>query len=283
MATEAMQSPGLHTPALHSPAFSWLRVFGMGMRYFYLLRGSWPRVIDQVFWPTMQVIIWGFATQFFLTNSSYVAQAGGVLLAAVMLWDLLFRSQLGVSVMFMEELFARNLGYLFVSPLRPVELVVALVSMSVVRTALGCGAAMIFAIILYRYSIFELGVPLVGFFIVLGLFGWSMGLMVCAALLRYGLGVEGVAWAVMFALAPISGIYYPIETLPDWLQVIAWLVPSSHIFEGMRTVLFEARFDTGQWLLALAQSLAYLLAASVLLTVTLAHARGSGALLRAGE
>ena len=82
----------------------------MLLRYLYILRSSWPRTIELLYWPTLQMLIWGFMSQFLRTNSSYVAQAFGVLLGAVMLWDLLFRSQLGLSMSFLEEMWARNLG-----------------------------------------------------------------------------------------------------------------------------------------------------------------------------
>ena len=109
------------------------RVGALSLRYFYLLRGSWPRLVELAYWPTVQMILWGFITLFLVTQTSYIAQAFGVLLSAVMLWDVLFRSQLGVSVTFFEEMYSRNLGHLFVSPLRSWELILALMSMSLVR------------------------------------------------------------------------------------------------------------------------------------------------------
>src|SRR5205807_3942912 len=129
------------TPWLDAPTFgrgfSARRVGALILRYLYLLRSSWPRLAELAYWPAMQVIVWGFITQFFMTNSSWVAQATGVLLGAVLLWDVLFRSQLGVSVSFLEEMWSRNLGHLFVSPLRPYEFLIALATMSFVRTLIG--------------------------------------------------------------------------------------------------------------------------------------------------
>ena len=121
--------------------FSPYRVGAMVLRYVYVLRRSWPRVLELAYWPTVQMILWGFISQFYATNSSWVAQASGVLIAAVLLWDVLFRAQLGVSVVFFEEMYSRNLGHLFVSPLRPHELVLALLSISLMRTLVGVGAA----------------------------------------------------------------------------------------------------------------------------------------------
>jgi ABC-2 type transport system permease protein len=218
------------------------RVWAMVLRYAYLLRGSWPRVLELAYWPVVQMILWGFITQFLLTNSAWVMQASGVLLAAVLLWDVLFRSQLGVSLSFMEEMWSRQLGHLFVTPLRPIELVAALLTLSLLRTLIGVVPAALLAIPLYHYSIFTLGLPLLAFFVNLLVMGWAIGLFVSAIVLRFGLGAEGMAWFLIFAIAPVSGVYYPIATLPSWLQAVAWALPSSYAFEGMRAVMFQHAF-----------------------------------------
>lgn len=264
-------------------AASWGRIYAIILRYAYLLRGSWPRILEQAYWPTVQMIIWGFVTKFFMTNSDWVAQATGVLLSAVLLWDVLFRAQLGVSVAFMEEIFARNLGHLFSSPLRPYELILALLTISLLRTLLGVGAAALLAIPLYHISVFEMGLPLLAFFSSLLVFGWSVGLVISSLLMRYGLGVESLAWASIFALAPVSGIYYPIATLPAWLQPVAWALPTSHIFEGMRKVLFEGVFDTGFFLSAVSLNVFYLVLGSWIFYRAFQSARERGLLLQVGE
>ena len=219
--------------------FSPARIYAMVLRYIYLLRRSWPRVLELAYWPTMQMILWGFITQFMLSTSSWLAQASGVLLAGVLLWDVMFRSQLGVSTVFFEEMYSRNLGHLFASPLRPYELVCALLVISLIRTLIGVGGAALLAIPLYHYSIFSMGLPLLAFFVNLLVMGWAIGLLVSGLVLRYGLGAENLAWVAIFAVAPVSGIYYPVSVLPDWLRLIADLLPASYVFEGMRAVLFE--------------------------------------------
>ncbi|MCG8508995.1 MAG: ABC transporter permease, partial [Rhodospirillales bacterium] len=108
----------------------------MILRHLYVLRRSWPRIIELAYWPTVQMILWGFITTFFLSHSSWVAQAAGVLISGVLLWDVLFRSNLGLSISFIEEMWSRNLGQLFVSPLRPYEMVASLTIMSAIRTLL---------------------------------------------------------------------------------------------------------------------------------------------------
>lgn len=263
--------------------FSPARVWAMLLRYLYILRSSWPRTLELLYWPTLQMLIWGFMSQFLRQNSSYVAQAFGVLLAAVMLWDLLFRSQLGLSISFLEEMWARNLAQLFVTPLRPYEWVLSLLAMSVIRVMIGVIPAALLAIPLYHYSIFDMGLPLLAFYIVLTGMGWALGLAICGGILRHGMGAESLAWTVIFAIAPLSCVYYPVTTLPGWLQPIAWALPSTYVFEGMRAVLFTGAFRTDYFLAALALDLIYLAAGAAIFSVAFRDARRRGALLQMGE
>jgi ABC-2 type transport system permease protein len=263
--------------------FSPGRVGAMLQRYLYLLRSSWPRALELLYWPAIQMILWGFTSQFLMTNSSYVARAGGVLLAAVMLWDVMFRGQLGVSVSFLEELWSRNLGHLFVSPLRPYEWVISLLAMSLVRVIIGVVPAALMAIPLYHYSIFTLGPPLIAFFALLLVMGWGLGLIIGALLLRHGLGAESLAWLAVFLLAPASAVYYPVSVLPVWLQYASWALPSAHVFEGMRAVMFQGVFRLDHFFWALALDVVYTAFGAVVFLFAFRQARQRGALLQTGE
>jgi len=265
------------------PVASLRRIGGIVRRHVYLLRGSGPRILELVYWPTMQMVLWGFITVFLVGHSSWVAQASGVLISGVLLWDVLFRGQLGVSLVFMEEMWSRNLGHLFVSPLRPMELAAALLTMSLIRTFIGVGGAALIAIPLFHFSIFDLGLPLLAFFANLIVMGWAIGLLVSGIVLRYGLGAESMAWIAIFAVQPISGVYYPIEVLPGWLQIVAHGLPSSHVFEGMRSVLFEQRFRVDLLVNAMALNIVYLAGGITAFLAFFNNARVRGQLLHVGE
>jgi ABC-2 type transport system permease protein len=266
-----------------NPVFSLRRIGAMVRRYLYLLRGSWPRIAELAYWPTMQMILWGFITQFFAQNSSYVAQAFGVLLSGVLLWDVLFRGQIGVSLCFLEEMWSRNLGHLFVSPLKPVELACALSFMGLIRTLIGLVPATLLAIVFYGYSVYDIGLPLIAFFFHLIAFGWALGLALAGMVLRWGLGAESLAWIAVFALAPISGVYYPISTLPGWLQPLAWAMPSAHVFEGMRSVLIDGVVRWDLMLTATLLDVFYLVAGVGVFLYCFRQARHRGLLLQIGE
>ena len=259
------------------------RVYAMVLRHLYLLRKSWVRLVEMAYWPTMQMVLWGFIAKFLATNSSWVAQVPGILVSALLLWEILFRGQLGLSLSFIEELYARNLGHLFASPLRPMELVAAMICVSAVRTLIGVGTAALLAWVLYKTSIFSLGLPLVAFFTNLLLTGWGIGLMVSALVMRYGLAAENLAWGAIFVTSPISGIYYPISVLPPWLQTIAWWLPTSHVFEGMRGVLMAHTFLWNEFWTAASLNVLFLAVGTGLFLASFNGARKRGMLVQMGE
>jgi ABC-2 type transport system permease protein len=259
------------------------RIAAMCLRHLYILKGSWIRILEMAYWPAVNMVIWGFTSQFFATNSTWVARAGGVLIGAVLLWDVMFRGNLGVALSFMEEMWSRNLGHLSVTPLRPHELVVSMLTMSLIRTVIGVAPAALLAIPLYHYSIFALGVALVGFWFCLMVSGWAIGLGVSALVLRFGLGAESLAWVLIFAIAPLSGIYYPISTLPDWLQPLAWALPPAHVFEGMRALMADGVWRGDLMVGAVALDALYLGLGWLVFLAAWHNARKRGALLEVGE
>jgi ABC-2 type transport system permease protein len=273
------------TTPTDGPAGASLRRIGALLRrHLYLLLGSWPRILDLVYWPTVQMIMWGFITKFLAAQSGYVAGAAGIFLSAVLLWDTLFRGQLGVSTAFLEEMYARHLGHLFVSPLRPYEFVAAVFSISLLRVLIGVGGAAVLAWPIHQFSLVgSLGWALIPFFAILLVFGWAIGIIIGGLVLRLGLGAENLAWAAIFFIQPLSGVYYPLDTLPAPMRAVGWLLPSAPVFEGMRAVLVENRFDHGLLAWALGLLAAWLIAAGAVFTFLFRDARDRGLLLQTGE
>ncbi len=260
------------------------RIHAMLLRYFYVLRGSPARVIEIIYWPTIQMVLWGFISQFFAhQNTTPLTIALGTLLGAVLLWDFLFRSQLGVSLSFLEEIWARNLGHLFVSPLRPYEWWISMMLYSVIRALTGMLPAAFLAIPFYGFSIFGLGWPVLFLFFNLMFMGWWLGLLITAMLIKAGPGAESLAWALTFLLAPICAVYYPVAMLPVWLQGVANALPASHVFEGLRTLVHEGRADTYHILASFGLNCLYMIFSISILQLSFNSARKAGTLLQSGE
>ena len=147
------------------------------LRYWYLIRSSWPRAAELIYWPLVQMLMWGFLQTHLAQTSSYYAQAGGLMIGAVLLWDILVRGQLGYSVPFLEEMWSRNLGNLLMSPLRPGELIVALMIVSLVRLVIGVGPVLVLAYLFFGFNILGLGIGFALFFVCLMLTSWALGLV----------------------------------------------------------------------------------------------------------
>jgi ABC-2 type transport system permease protein len=264
-------------------AFSPRRVAAMVLRYWYLLRSSFARLTELIYWPAVQMLMWGFLQTYLAQQGSTYARAGGVLVGAVMLWDILFRGQLGFSISFLEEMYARNLGNLLISPLRASEFVAALMVMSIIRLAIGMVPVTLLAIGFFGFNLWGLGFALAAFFANLMFTAWAVGLFVSGLVMRNGLGAETFAWSIMFLFLPIACVYYPVATLPSWLQAVAWALPPTYVFEGMRALLIERTFRAGLMIQALAVNAGLFAAAVAAFLALLASARRNGSLLQSGE
>ena len=262
---------------------SFQRIGAMILRYWYLLLSSWPRLLELMYWPILQVITWGFLQSYIAQNAGYFARAGGTLIGAVILWDILFRGQLGFSISFLEEMWARNIGNLMMSPLKPIEFLLSLMIMSMIRLAIGVIPMTLLALFLFHFNVYALGLPLIAFFCNLIFTSWAVGIFVSGLVLRNGLGAESIVWTLMFAIMPLACVYYPVSVLPVWLQYIAWTLPPTYVFEGMRALLIENTFRTDLMLSALAINAVLLVASFGAFLALLRSARMQGSLLSGGE
>jgi ABC-2 type transport system permease protein len=259
------------------------RIGAMILRYWYLLLSSWPRFVELLYWPTLQVITWGFLQTYVAQNANFFARAGGTLIGAVMLWDILLRGQLGFSISFLEEMWARNLGNLMMSPLKPSEFLISLMAMSLIRLAIGLVPMTLLAIALFHFNVYTLGLPLIAFFCNLIFTSWAVGIFVSGLVLRNGMGAESIVWTLMFAVMPLACVYYPVSVLPHWLQHVSWALPPTYVFEGMRALLIDQVFRADLMVSALLINAVLLVASFAAFLALLNSARRHGSLLGGGE
>jgi ABC-2 type transport system permease protein len=259
------------------------RIGAMILRYWYLLMSSWPRLLELLYWPALQIITWGFLQNYISQNAGFFARAGGTLVGAVILWDILFRGQLGFSISFLEEMWARNLGNLMMSPLKPIEFLIALMVMSLIRLAIGVIPMTLLAMIFFDFNLYGIGFPLIAFFCNLIFTSWSVGIFVSGLVLRYGLGAESIVWTLMFGMMPLACVYYPVTVLPHWLQVVAWSLPPTYVFEGMRSLLMEHVLRTDLMVDALVINVVLITISFAIFLMLLRSARQHGSLIQAGE
>lgn len=265
------------------PAATLRRIHGIVLRYWYTIRSSWPRTAELVYWPLLQMLTWGFLQQHLASTTSLAGRAAGLFIGGVLLWDILVRSQLGFAVAFLEEIWSRNLGHLMMSPLRPGELVAGLAVISLLKLSVAMVPVAILANLFFGFNVLSLGFAFALFFANLVMMSWSLGLVSIGAVLRWGLGAESFAWLVVFLLLPVVCVYYPLSTLPGWLQPIALALPPTHVFEGLRALVLEQQFRGVDMLVAFVLNLVYLGLGYAVFRWLLEDARRAGSLVQMGE
>jgi ABC-2 type transport system permease protein len=264
-------------------AISGRRIAAMVSRYVYLLRSSWPRLLELIYWPAVQMLMWGFLQLYLAQNAGYFARAGGTFIGAVLLWDILFRGQLGFSVSFLEEMWSRNLANLMMSPLKPIEFVLSMMTMSVIRLLIGMVPVSLLAIAFFGFNLYNLGLALAVFFLNLILTSWAVGIFVSGVIIRNGLGAENLAWTIMFLLMPLTCVYYPVAVLPHWLQLVSWSLPPTYVFEGMRALLIDHQFRGDLMIQAFLMNAVVFAAGVCGFMLLLRSARRHGSLIQTGE
>ena len=259
------------------------RMYGLFLRHFYLITRSLPRILDLIYWPSIQITLWGFISNFFADHSTYYNGAAGVILTCAILYDFLFRTSIGFNMLFLEEIWSRNFTNLFIAPIKMSEIIMSLIATALIRALIGLVPAILLTSPLFGISILDLGLPLFLLFLSLYIFGVTLGLFVSAGLLRFGPSFENIAWSTMFLLAPFGCIYYPVETLPEIFQNIAYALPLVYIFEEARSILIDQTFNSVEIIKAFSLNGIYLFLAISLFYYSFGQARKKGTLVNMGE
>ncbi len=261
----------------------WHRIYALVVRHLYLYRRSLPRVMEIVYWPFLDLVIWGFITVYLMKFQGQIPGVVTFFLGALILWDVLFRSQQGITISFLEEIWARNLMNLFASPLKPSEFLAATMVMSVFKVVAVSLVMATCAGLFYSYNVLMIGIWLLPFVVNLVITGWIIGVLTTALIMRFGQEAEVLAWSMVFLFQPISCVFYPMDVLPSWLRAVAWMNPAAHVFEGMRAVLNATTNPVISLVWATGLNLFFLGTVILAFHWTFEHCRDKGLLVRVGE
>jgi ABC-2 type transport system permease protein len=239
------------------------RIYGMILRYWYSTLRSWDRLTDFLYWPIIDLALWGITGAYIEASSNGELKVMSSLICAVILWYSIHRTQGDISISILEEIWNKNLINVFSSPVSIIEQWLALVIFSFAKLVLATTVASFFAYLFYGFNIFVLGWHILPFMLLLTLFGWSIGIFVSGVLYRYSTKVQSIAWTIIWLFAPFSLVYFPRDVLAGWGQTLSMFVPSSYIFEEMRSVLNSGQVNWLNLKLSLALSLVYLCLAGI--------------------
>lgn len=251
------------------------------LRYVILYATNPMRLFELFFWPVVQLLVWGFLTQYLQSQGSgSFPRFITFLIGAIILWDALFRSQQGVSISFLEDVWTRNLLNIFAAPVRMREYLTASFAVGMLRVAITAVLLGVIAAIAYRFNLFQFKLSLIGLYANLMIFGWSLGIISVALIMRWGHGAESLAWAIPFMIQPVSAVFNPVSALPGWLQWIALALPPAHVFEGMRQSIAGNGSPVQSLLTAFGLNLIYFAISALLFGITLKQARERGLLVK---
>lgn len=238
-------------------------IYAIIYRYFSILKGSPDRVLGLYIWMLIDMVLWGFLS----TYLSHILPPGfnamSAFLGAVLLVNFFSRVMLNINMTFFEDMWARNLLNLFASPLRISEYLIGLIICGVITSTLGLVVVVFSASLLFGFSPFAYGLALIPFLFILFLFGIALGIFGCAVVLARGSSAEWFIWPIPAIISPFVGVYYPISTLPHWMQAVSTILPPRYVFEGLRGVLSGQGVDMTQLLVGISLAIGYISLASV--------------------
>lgn len=258
------------------------RIGAVVLGHWYTLRHSPIRVMELVYWPLLEVVLWGFLTNYLRRQDAQLIGGVGVLVGAIVLWDLCFRTQQELAMTQLLAMWDRSLVNLYASPLRLSEEIVGAMAFSLLRVIAGSTMLVAFARVGFGFDIFTTGAVLVPGCIILLVFGWSLGLVVRAGVLRFGSNAEVLAWSLSSLLQPVAAVFYPVSALPAWLRPVSQAIPASHVFEAVRAFLADGTVRAGTLVVGAVLAVVYLVGSTLLVRGSYRAVRVRGLLSRPG-
>jgi len=212
----------------------WHRIAALMLKYYYITLNSLDRIFDMVYWPFIGLLVWGF-TSYFISDIAKGSHVLNIFIGGAILWTFYQRAQQDIGNYILEDFWSRNLYNLLSTPVTPSEIIMSTVLFGLMRSIITFSLLSIIAAILYSFDIFSAGIFAVLLFALsLLLLGWVFGIFTTALIFRFGVKIQVFAWSFAFLIQPFSAVFYPLSTLPGWLQKISLAVPATHAFEGMR-------------------------------------------------
>ena len=234
------------------------RTAAIVLRQLYLFRGSPARILPLFAWVAIDVVLWGFITRYLNSFTTSRYNFVPALLGAVLLWDFFTRLMQGVTTAFFEDVWSRNFLNVFATPLLISEYITGLVLSSVWTSTIGLIVMLVLAEGVFGLSFLGYGLLLVPFLFLLFLCGIAIGIFASAAVLRMGPAAEWLIWPIPAMLSPFAGVFYPLSTLPPWMQWIGRALPPSYVFEGIRTIIAGRPIPRFDLLIAMSLAVLYL-------------------------
>ncbi len=253
----------------------WHRIYGVFLRYLYVLKKGLLSLSDLFYWPLVDILLWGL-TSVWIQSHSTVDNLPLMLMTGLIFWQIAWRGSIDISSNLLQEFWHRNLSNLFSTPLKISEWIAGLILLCLCKLVVTICFGGIVVYILYSLNVFQLGWAFLPFAALLLVFGWTLSFLSSSAIIIWGHRIEMIAWMIAYVFAPFSAVFYPINVLPAWAQKISWCLPTTYIFEGMRSILATGAFPGHYFWISLALNILYLIGSIYLFFAAFEHSRSKG-------
>lgn len=259
---------------------NWTRVGAIVLKNQYTFSRDMFRLFDIFWWPAFQLFIWGLFSLYLQNVSGSRVNFISVLLGGVILWTFFDRASKDISLALIDELWNKNFVNLFSSPLSLSEYLAGVIIVAIGKLIISAAFMILLATIFYSFRITSVGWYFVPAAVGLTLMGWSMSLIVQACIMRWGHTVEVFIWAVATLVQPFSCVFYPLSALPGWAQDIAYFLPTTYLFENMRSAMAQGVIYPDQLVLSFGLNILYFGLSLLFFYRTFDYAKMQGLLIK---
>lgn len=234
------------------------RILGVFFRYFYVIRNNLQHLSDLFYWPLVEILLWGLTSVWMKNQNFHVQNLPLILMTGLIFWQISWRGSVDISISLLQELWHRNLVNFFSTPLKLSEWITGIMLLSICKLVITIAFCSVVIFLLYTLNVFTMGWSFLPFAISLAIFGWTIGFIASSCIIYWGHAVEMFAWMIGALFAPFSAVFYPVEVLPHWAQLISWSIPTTYIFEGMRSLLYHGHFPSSYFWISILLNIVYL-------------------------
>jgi len=244
----------------------WHRVHALLYRHLYEIKASIDRKFDIFLFPTIDLLVLGLLTSY-MNKLNFQNGIAATLIGGIILWSLVYNIQRDISFFVLDDAWSRSLYNLFSTPLRLSEMIIATLILSIIKALFTISFMLFLAFELFHFNLLQYGWIIAFYILNLFIFGWAFGFFTVSLIFRFGTKVQALAWSLILLIYPISGVFYPLDTLPLFLEKVAHFIPVSYIFEGLRQIILHGTLpDASNMGIIMVLSVAYL-AAGILIFI----------------
>jgi ABC-2 type transport system permease protein len=250
------------------------RIWTVILRYFYGSKRDLGRIFDFTYWPLVDIFLFGY-----IGVSLTTQQNTNLLLALILglvLWQVTYRTNMEISRNFLQELWDNNLINLFSTPLTTIEWILGLMLTGLLSITITVLFGALTVRLFFDQNIFVFGPSIIFYILLLAMSGWILGMLGATFLMLGGKRVETMVWAIGWLPAPFCSVYYPVDVLPHWAQMVSKALPMSYAFEGVRSTLATGLIPVQLLLTSFVLNILYLVGMIALFYLALKRSKNKG-------